>query len=349
MIYVLLKTGLHKILNIGTILLLLFILAQSFSVNQFKNWASFFTFFGLLIPYLGVALLFLAFYWLYFKKMVSVFFAGLGIALLLYNYPFPVLFQFNYKIKQSNKNLNSLSVLSFNVRGFNRYNWKGDGSEGDEISLFLNEEFPDVLSIQEHSRIKYKQLKNYKFKSETPYISNWSTQAIFSKYPILNEGSLDFPNTSNNAIFVDILKGNDTIRIYNIHLQSYVIVPSKKIIDKNRIKSTLKKVAYATYKQLEQATFIKAHIKESKIKNIVITGDFNNTQYSNIYRSLSEGFKDTYIEAGTGFGRTYSLKGLPMRIDYILASPQFEVLSHTNYDVDYSDHYPVKATLLLKD
>ena len=63
---------------------------------------------------------------------------------------------------------------------------------------------------------------------------------------------------------------------------------------------------------------------------------------------MKEGFQDTFAEKGSGLGTTYSLKGIPYRIDYILADPSFDVLGHRNYGVRYSDHYPLMATLAFK-
>jgi endonuclease/exonuclease/phosphatase family metal-dependent hydrolase len=57
--------------------------------------------------------------------------------------------------------------------------------------------------------------------------------------------------------------------------------------------------------------------------------------------------KDTYLEKGSGFGRTLDFKFLPFRIDYILTDPEFDVLEHKNYDVVLSDHFPVMATIKL--
>jgi len=53
-------------------------------------------------------------------------------------------------------------------------------------------------------------------------------QAIFSKFPIVKSGSIEFPNTANNAIYADIVKGSDTIRIYNVHLQSLRIAANNE-------------------------------------------------------------------------------------------------------------------------
>ena len=55
----------------------------------------------------------------------------------------------------------------------------------------------------------------------------------------------------------------------------------------------------------------------------IITCDMNNTAYSWIYKKTKNDLQDTFLEAGQGFGKTYDLKGFPLRIDYILVDKKF--------------------------
>src|SRR5690554_7758286 len=45
-------------------------------------------------------------------------------------------------------------------------------------------------------------------------------QAIFSKHPIINSGLIGDSSRSIPSIYADIVKGEDTVRIYNFHLES---------------------------------------------------------------------------------------------------------------------------------
>ncbi len=167
--------------------------------------------------------------------------------------------------------------------------------------------------------------------------------AIFSKYPILETGMLNLPRTWSNAVFADVQYKNDTIRIYNVHLESLGITPGQGVLTKEPTKKLFKQVSHAFEKQLEQAKVIDRHIESSPYKTI-LCGDFNNGQYSNVYRTIKGSFQDTFLEVGSGYGRTYIFHGLPFRIDFIFADQSFEVRSHVNYDVEYSDHYPVMVS-----
>ena len=88
------------------------------------------------------------------------------------------------------------------------------------------------------------------------------------------------------------------------------------------------------------------NLMEESPYEVILMGDFNNTAYSYIYRELrSHGLNDAYKEAGNGFGKTFDLKFLPLRIDFILPQESLEIIDFESYDVPYSDHYPITATL----
>jgi len=101
-------------------------------------------------------------------------------------------------------------------------------------------------------------------------------------------------------------------------------------------------------KQQGQADLIKAHTRNIKYRKI-ICGDFNNTGFSRVYKTIKGEMKDSFEEKGFGFGSTYMFKVLPFRIDFILADPEIEIKSHKNFNVRLSDHTPVMASFRLKE
>ncbi|MEX0361052.1 MAG: endonuclease/exonuclease/phosphatase family protein, partial [Allomuricauda sp.] len=241
-----------------------------------------------------------------------------------------------------------LRVMTFNVWRWNKNGWIKKPNIGDSIIELINKEKPDVLCIQEHTRVWRKKLGRYPYRTETPYsVEGRATQAIFSVFPIVGSGSLDLPGTANNIIYADIERNQDTIRVYNVHLQSFSIVPSSDAFSEEKSERNYKRLVSTVGKQLDQVKFFNEHKAKSPYKSLVC-GDFNNTQFSNVYRTIKGDMSDTFLEKGSGFGRTYNLLGFPLRIDYILADASFEVLSHKNFDEKLSDHYPVVATLRLQ-
>ena len=241
----------------------------------------------------------------------------------------------------------NILVMSYNVRLFNAFEWLPERDINKQIEIFIKEKNPDVLCLQDYRVDKEVSFDSYyKFENVSgDKVKNG--QAIFSKYPIINSGSVKFPNTFNNAIFVDIVKKNDTIRIYNVHLQSLKIdVNNEEIL--NEASEKLVNSVSNTFKiQQEQTELFLKHKSQSPHK-MIICGDFNNTAYSYVYKQIKGDLQDTFVEAGNGFGRTYNFKFFPVRIDFILVDDAFEVNSFKTFDMELSDHYPVMSRVKVK-
>jgi len=234
--------------------------------------------------------------------------------------------------------------MNFNVRLFNKYQWITSEEIPTEIATFIELEDPDIITFQEYVPNKEVSLAyDHSFKKLNGGKRGVGL-AIFSKYRIVNKGSLDFENSNNNAIFIDIIRNNDTIRIYNIHLESFGIQADS--VDLNLDEKQSKKLIYrlkkSFTKQQEQVEKFITH-QEACPHKIIISGDFNNTAFSWAYSKLKSDLNDSFIEAGKGFGKTYSFNTYPLRIDFILSDSYFKVNEHINYEVGLSDHEPVMA------
>ncbi len=250
---------------------------------------------------------------------------------------------------------NDFVVMSYNVRLFNLFEWIPREEVSKDIHNFINEQNPDILCIQEYSETAKVDLRVYKHR----FISMQgnrikSGQAIFSKYKIINKGTVAFADKDNSVIYTDILKGNDTLRVYNIHLQSVKITPDVneiqqniESIDQNKSKDIFRRISLAFKKQQLQAEIIKEH-KSTCHYPILICGDMNNSAFSYVYRNIKGNLNDSFEEAGKGFGETYNFKYYPARIDYILADKNLKIKSFTNFSkYKNSDHYPIVARMIL--
>ena len=239
---------------------------------------------------------------------------------------------------------NTLNVLSFNVRLFNLYEKKESQKNIPEtISSYLNKEKPDVLCLQEYNKEMKIDFSEYPYNYIHFRDKNILGHAIFSKYPLINTYSFDFEKSYNNAISADIIKGIDTMRIYNIHLQSLSIKASVSYLQEVDNEVLRKRITTRFIKQQEQVETILEH----KLKTnhpVIFSGDFNNTPFSYVYHKMSDSMNDAFVEAGNGIGTTYYFENYPMRIDYILASKELNVLNFNTIKKTFSDHYPITAT-----
>ncbi len=295
---------------------------------------------SLIFPFLALINILFLIYWLIkLKKQLFI-----SLLVLLLNYGnLKALYQWEGKHPIEPK---GFSLMSYNVRLFNAYHWIKKKGINVDISNYLKDQFPDILVLQEFKTDKQTDFLQYPYKHIVlKGKKRKAGLAIFSKYKIINQGNLDFKDTYNNAIWADIVIKNDTLRVYNVHLQSYKIVKPENLVeqDKNMVRNKLQKVFKRQYQQAER---ISVHAKKSPYP-VAISGDFNNTAFSAPYRILKADKRDAFVDAGEGFGFTWRYKWVPLRIDFILTDEkklqvlQFETLNHFRY----SDHYPIRALL----
>ena len=127
-------------------------------------------------------------------------------------------------------------MISFNVRLFDLYNWFHNNETRSDIFNFLQKESPDIICFQEFYATDRKRpefnnadtlpsILKAKY-SQVEYTINirktdhWGI-ATFSKYPIVRKQSVHFAKKGGNVFIIsDIKVGNDTLRVFNVHLES---------------------------------------------------------------------------------------------------------------------------------
>ncbi len=296
----------------------------------------------LILPLLLILNFLFFIYWLLqFKKLMLI----SGIVLLL---GITFINKF-YKFSETNleKSENDFTIMSYNVRLFNLYEWLPQKDIPQQITKFVSQENPDILCIQEFSpvdSIDFSQYKNKHIVIEGN--KNKYGQAIFSKFKIVNKGEITFPKSSNKVIFADIVRKKDTIRVYSMHLQSIKISTDlNEKIDEAKSKFIFKRISAAFSEQQQQAELIKANVDKCHLPKI-ICGDMNNSAFSYVYRLIKDNLNDAFEEAGSGFGKSYNFKYYPARIDYFLVEKEFDVKEYKSFDSFYnSDHFPLSTRL----
>lgn len=249
----------------------------------------------------------------------------------------------------SSKDLEATSgdftLMSYNVRLFNLYKWLPATDISQVIPAFVKEQDPDIVCLQEYNKIGDTCFTQYNHKFiYTP--DNQSGQAILSRFPIINTGDIQFPGSANNVVYADIKKGEDTLRVYSMHLQSIKISPDiHESIDEQKGKVIFYRISEAFKRQQYQAEIIQKHKSECK-HPMIICGDLNNSAFSYVYRSVKGNMKDAFEEAGSGFGRSYNYKYYPARIDYIFTDKTLEVKKFETFSKFVnSDHFPIMTRL----
>ena len=98
-----------------------------------------------------------------------------------------------------------------------------------------------------------------------------------------------------------------------------------------------------------QAERIRENVERETVP-VIIAGDFNETVHHWSFRHIASGFQDAWAKAGRGWGGTFHTTLPLLRIDFVLAGPEWEVVSAVTPPTSrlVSDHRPVIARMRLR-
>lgn len=350
------KRGLF-IINILAVLFLLFI-HYTARINPLNFWPT--AFLGLIYPVILLIVVgFLVYY--FFSKNKKLAFLSL-IALILSFKSNQASFNFSLPSQQADE----ASIMTWNVKNFDLYNWSGNENTRENIMAFLEENRPDILCLQEfytEDKGGFTNLKDIKKNLDYQYVyfaktysqnekNHWGL-AIFSDFEIVNTGKLTFVEGTrlNSCMYADLaLSDNQSVRLYNLHLQSNQFSQEDYEYlqhlgetgenDSQTAKNIISKLKKGYLNRAKQSLQVLENKNQSSLPSI-ICGDFNDTPVSFAYKELSKNMKDAFIEKGIGFGKTYVNPSPFLRIDYALFHPMFEINDYSTIKVELSDHYPI--------
>lgn len=271
----------------------------------------------------------------------------------------------------------TLTVMSFNTHVFNAYDKivKGVPQVSTDMIDWVATHPADVFCLQEfYSRVNSVEYNNfnrigtrygkhrYASTSVGDRIAADLGIVIFSKYPILEGGTIRFANTpersANRAAWANIDVNGDTVRVYAVHLQSMSIKSEdientySSIGDEESFKKESRNVArrlrggfVARANQVQQ---LLEHIRESPYP-VIVCGDFNDIPFSYTYNELAKELENAFERAGNGVGATYNGPLPFLRIDNQFYSPGLKAYNfETHYEMGLSDHFPISATYVLE-
>lgn len=336
-----------------------------------KNWWIL-GYLGLAFPFiLGVIILFLIF-WLFVKPLYSL----INILILLVGLQQIIaFFAFNKnEVFKLNKNPNDIRILTWNVQYLegNATNGKERLENREAVLAYLASQYADIICLQEYANhniadtlqtneqaILQKTTLNYSYfpTRDSNSKKSFSTGSIiFSRYAIIDSGFINYPNSRDKLLFVDIAKGIDTFRLFTTHLFSfkfghkeYEAIQTLKEQKENTIDAS--KTLYYKLKAGFQGRAIQAEIVHNATQispyPTIICGDFNDVPNSFTYFCIKENKQDAFLKQGFGIGRTFRSISPTLRIDYILADTICSIKQCQVGDVKLSDHYPVIADILI--
>ncbi|MEO6671314.1 MAG: endonuclease/exonuclease/phosphatase family protein [Ferruginibacter sp.] len=354
--------------NIGVALCLL-IGCYAIFFDAEKYW--FLGFLTLASFYLLLTLIGFIIFWLFARKAVA--FIGI-IAIAICWKPLreviAIKMPANFSLK---KDSSDLRVMSWNVEHFDILEHKSHPERKDQMINMINEYQPDVACFQEMvGSDLFPEAINYvpDFKSMlrmADYLYSYNYKLdfdnkhhfgiiIFSKYPIVKRQTMAYDMRDYNSTFqyVDIVKNADTIRVFNLHLQSlkfsnenrrYIDDPSMKDqADIEESRNVIAKFKVGFLKRKQQSDYIRLAIEQSPFP-VIVCGDFNDVPNSYAYKTIGKGLNNAFTEKGFAIGRTFYSISPTLRIDNIFADERFTVKQYVRVKKKLSDHFPIIADL----
>jgi endonuclease/exonuclease/phosphatase family metal-dependent hydrolase len=362
-------------LNLGVAVLFLLACANSF-LHPDKWW--FISLLGLIFPLLLLVVLLFFIFWLLVSSRAWALLSLVTMIIGWKNIRTFLAFHPGSKFI-AQKPAGALRVLTWNVRS-----WDEFVSKRSEILVhrnkmmdYLKDQDADVLCFQEF----FESHNPKEYPANIPFICNelhfpyfffshdykrrdgmYETGVIiFSKYPIIRRFQIkydkpDSVKATESLIATDLDVKGTMIRIFTTHLQS-VLFRNKDFRDIEIItnvddsllqasKSIVKKLKRAFSLRGFQADLVREQLDESPYP-VIVCGDFNDVPNSYTYFRIRGDRQDAFIQKGFGIGRTYVHLSPTLRIDYIMAGKQFNILQCGKFPLPYSDHHPVIADIQL--
>jgi endonuclease/exonuclease/phosphatase family metal-dependent hydrolase len=335
-------------------------------LSQFISPAVFWplAFFGLLFPALIIIQIIFAVIFLLMRSKAIV----LPVLMILAGWnPIGHTFQFHKGTHEIAADQQKVRVMTYNVRLFDiAHYWSGKKDQSEGIFSYINDNKPDILCFQEFALQDPGKFSMEYIKSKLPFLPHAAIEfnftspsrkhglAIFSRYPIIQSGHEHFQDTKNMMLFADLLVGNDTLRVYNNHLESIHFdrdefqwidtTTNKSRIPRDKVTEIIDRMKSAYIKRAAQADLVRKSIDLSG-PGVIVCGDFNDTPVSYATRKIGRNLYDSFRSGGRWLGITFPNVRAPLRIDYILHSRKMVSTDYQIGKVKYSDHRPVSCVI----
>lgn len=231
----------------------------------------------------------------------------------------------------------------------------------DSVLTFLQKHEPDVICLQEFycsdpSDIKHLikkhlpgyEIEYYLFKARKGFCGN----VTLSRFKASDKGKILFEDSRNLALWTEYDVRSQRFRVYNCHFESYAISLSNIWLtltgNSEARQETGTKYRKSLTRRPKQVDAVLTHFDNSPCAGVVC-GDFNDNPMSYTYHRVRRVDKDSFIEAGDGFGATFTAFWPLLRIDYVFVPENWTVVSHKTVKTGFSDHYPIITDCILSD
>lgn len=253
----------------------------------------------------------------------------------------------------------ALTLATYNVDAFNR---DQTGYTCKEMARYLEALHADVICMQEFGTNREFNVDSvkaafaawpYHLIPAVPETQKSILQlAVFSKYPILAQELIPYPESNNCSLWCDVDVNGKRIRVFNNHLQTTEVSRNKRILEKELTRDNTAGTERAAFLLADglKENFVKRAAQAEQMRELIaaspypalVCGDFNSLPSSYTYHTMrGDKLQDGFQSCGHGYMYTFRYFKRLLRIDYILHTAEFRGVDYFSPEVDYSDHKPV--------
>lgn len=212
------------------------------------------------------------------------------------------------------------------------------------FASYIAQTQPDVIAIQDWSAALQKKL----FSDPQWHTHRVGELFVASRFPIGKVTPLDFQDSvgiskaeRGAAAVFEIKTPRGSVSIINLHLASPHTALNSLVDDGG---AELNRNARRRWSESEAVRTLADSISGPT----VVTGDFNTTDDSPIFREHWSGFTDAFLARGFGLGWTYLNDHTQFRIDHVLADESWQTLNAWVGPKAGSPHRPLVTDLRLR-
>jgi endonuclease/exonuclease/phosphatase family metal-dependent hydrolase len=343
-----------------TIILAIITIVGAFASSTPISVSKFLPFIALGLSLLLLGNVIVAIYWMCRKRYWFI----IPLLAIACNYPYITrILQFHHS--DEIRTQRTCKIATFNANFFGKQ-WIATSTK--EIAKYMKENRVDIICFQEYQKgfdeyipdSIYQTFKewHYRIIPTAADSSDHLQMAVFSRYPIKKSVFMAFRGTANCGLWCDIDIMGQTIRLFNLHLQTTSATHHLELLHKydkeSNLLSSLMYTSNYMFRDMSQcfmmrslqALYIRKRIDESP-HPVVVCGDFNSLPSSYTYKTiLGKDLVDGFQAAGHGYMYTYRYLKHLFRIDYIFNSKKLRCTDYFSPKNEFhSDHNPVISTI----
>ena len=251
-----------------------------------------------------------------------------------------------------------MRILTYNTHGGSGY---APGGDNGVLDLVENQK-PDIICLQEFgaeaaraqpgTAARALSTLGYRQVTRMPEGRRETKRPILTRYAVKSSEHLSLAPGHESYAVRALLQGDAAVfSVYNVHLRGFSAERPWRgegsVLHPGEWLDFFRTSGGAYVARTREAMRLR-EILSAEEHPFLVCGDLNSTSNQWAYQHLAADLQDAFQVAGDGWGKTYHTRIPIVRIDYVLASSHWQILSAEVMDATASDHRALVADVSLR-